>query len=124
MPFFNKDSKFDIQLKASEIAEKDIANLFCSVKIELKTEQHQWEKTGNVAIEYECNGKKSGLATTQADFWFHELRKDNKTFCIFCYPVEQLKEIARKYYHAGKITSGGDRNASRMILIPIKELLR
>ena len=124
MAFFNKDNKFDIQLQASEIAEKSIADLLCSVKIELKTEQHLWEKTGNIAIEYECNGKPSGLSATQADFWFHELRKDNKTYCIFCYPVKELKEKARPYFKAGKIIAGGDRGASKMVLVPIKELLQ
>jgi hypothetical protein len=124
MAFFNKDNKFDIQLKASEIAEKSISNMLCSTKIEVKTEQHLWEKTGNIAIEYECNGKPSGISTTRADFWFHELRKEDKTYCIFCYPVEQLKQKARPYYRAGKIISGGDRNASKMVLIPIKELLQ
>jgi len=124
MAFFNKDNKFDIQLQASEIAEKSIADLLCSTKIELKTEHHLWEKTGNIAIEFECRGKPSGIAVTQADFWFHQLLKEDKTFCILCFPTWRVKELARKYYHADNIVTGGDDKATKMVLVPIKELLQ
>ena len=42
-------------------------------KIEVKTERDIWKTTGNIAIEIRCDGKPSGLSTTESTVWIHLL---------------------------------------------------
>jgi hypothetical protein len=68
---FNRDAKFDLQLNQALLNERRLAEIFESQKIEkieLKSETWQWERTGNIAIEYRCDEKPSGISITQADF--------------------------------------------------------
>src|SRR5215207_1656539 len=47
---FHTGKKFDLQLSQALIHERRLAQLFCGAtfdKLELKTETHQWERTGN-----------------------------------------------------------------------------
>jgi len=72
---FRRDNKFDLQLSQALIHERRLGEIFSSQtieKIELKSETFQWEQTGNICIEYRCDGKPSGIAVTEADFWVHE----------------------------------------------------
>jgi hypothetical protein len=65
----NRDKKFDLQLSQALIDERRLAEIFAGAKIErieLKSESSQWEQTGHIAIEYEQDGKPSGIATTEA----------------------------------------------------------
>jgi len=126
--YFNKDKKFDIQLNEAEIQERKIAEIFTSrnIKIEVKSESYLWAKTGNIAIEYENYGKKSGIATTEADWWCHQLlEQDGKTTkALLIFPVDELKRIARKYLKTNNDKIGGDNSASKLILIPLSELFK
>jgi N6-adenosine-specific RNA methylase IME4 len=74
---FNRDKKFDLQLSASLRHERKLADIITGGKIELKTETWQREQTGNICIEYACDSRPSGIATTEADIWVHELRRDD-----------------------------------------------
>src|SRR4029077_13721433 len=52
---FNRDAKFDLQLNQALLNERRLGEIFESQKIEkieLKSETWQWERTGNIAIEY------------------------------------------------------------------------
>ena len=40
------------------------------IKIEVKSDR-QASQTGNLAIEYECNRKPSGISSTEADFYIY-----------------------------------------------------
>jgi hypothetical protein len=60
-------------------------------------------QTDNIAIEYRCDGKPSGISTTEADFWVHELLRDGQTLVYLMFPpphpkgatvVPNLREIA------------------------------
>ena len=42
-----------------------------NTKIEIKTERDIWRNTGNIAIEIRCNGKPSGISTTESSVWMH-----------------------------------------------------
>ena len=87
---FNRDRKFDLQLEASLIRERELGKVFehslfdgsHALTIELKTETWQWEQTGNICIEYRQNDEPSGIAITEADCWVHELRRDGETLSI------------------------------------------
>ena len=120
----NRDAKFDIQLGAALRHEKRLADLLANAKIELKSESWQWEQTGNIAIEYACDGQPSGLAATEADLWFHELLRDGETIGYFVFPVSRLKELAREAYREGRYrTGGGDNGRFDNVILSIRELL-
>jgi hypothetical protein len=115
--------KFDIQLSAAEVRERQLEALLLGGKIELKTETWQWEQTGNLCIEYRQNGRPSGIAVTQADVWAHQLcAPDGETRLWVMFPVERLKRLAREAYKAGRWRRGGDDERFEMVLIPIRSL--
>jgi len=125
---FNRDQKFDLQLAEALTNERRLADIFTAAKIEkieLKSETWQWEQTGNICIEYRQNGKPSGIATTEADYWVHELRRDGHTLCYLMFPIERLKELARQAYAQGRYhEGGGDGGRFCNVLIPLREILK
>ena len=113
--------KFDLDLKYGQIREDKIADMFNNKKIEVKSERGMWMKTGNICIEYESYGKPSGIITTEADFWFHNICIDDDIFCTFIFDVPKLKQLIEKLDFK-KSVSGGDHKASRMWLVNIQKL--
>ena len=83
--------------------------------IEVKSDA-QYKKTGNFYVEYECNGKPSGIATTKAKQYYIYLDK------LYILETEDLKDKCRKYLNTKKDKKGGDNMASKGITIPINEL--
>jgi hypothetical protein len=114
-----KNSKFDLDLQYGQLREQQVHDMFHNKKIEIKTERNWWKKTGNIAIEYECNGKPSGIDKTESDFWIQILANGTDNYCKLIFP--RLKRLVEKYKptHSKMI---GDRNASRCVLIPLNEL--
>lgn len=111
---YNNDFKFD--LKVGQVKEEELGNIFSSKKIEVKHDL-QAPKTGNVYVEYFSRGKKSGINTTEADYY---------CFCIgntfHLIEVEELKSKCREYLGTNRDKVGGDSNTSRGILLPISKL--
>ena len=120
-PTKEKMSKFDLDLKYGQIREDKIAEMFTDKKIEVKSERGMWMKTGNICIEYQSYGKPSGIATTEADYWFHNLCIGDDIFCTLIFDVPKLKKLIEKLDFK-KSVSGGDHNASRMWLVSIQKL--
>jgi predicted AAA+ superfamily ATPase len=79
-------------------------------KIEVKSDRmaHQ---TGNLAIEYESYGKPSGINATQSDYYIIFTKR-----YVYKMPVHHLKNLIL----GCRIVCGGDYNASRMYLLPLK----
>jgi len=90
--------------------------------IEVKSEQHKWEETGNHYLEYEYNGKPSGIATTEASYWALLLYKNNNVEKEFIIPTKKLKEVASEYINTDRDVSGGDNNKTKGILMPIEKM--
>jgi hypothetical protein len=120
-PTKEKMSKFDLDLKYGQIREDKIAEMFTDKKIEVKSERGMWMKTGNICIEYQSYGKPSGIATTEADYWFHNLCIGDDIFCTLIFDVPKLKKLIEKLDFK-KSVSGGDHNASRMWLVNVRKL--
>lgn len=111
---------FDIDVVYGTHGENLVLEILNGVKkVEVKTDRTA-HKTGNVAIEYASRGLPSGISTTKADYWAFVIG-DNKTVVFIT--IERLKELARLWYKMGHTVNGGDENTSKIILIPINQLL-
>jgi hypothetical protein len=114
----NYRSDFDLDLSTGQQGESLVQDMLQLSTIEVKTD-FLADKTGNIAVEYESWGNPSGIAVTKARHWVFVI--PNK-IAIFV-ETNRLKDIARRFYHDGSITAGGDLNKSKMVLIPITELI-
>ena len=89
--------------------------------IDLKYGQLREKKVHDIALEYECNGKPSGINATESDYWIHILAKGNKNHCMLVFEVKELKKIVKKYKEQ-YTRMVGDRNASKCVILPIRKL--
>jgi len=112
---FNNDFKYD--LKVGQIKEVELAKIFNNSTIEVKYDLRALD-TGNVYVEYFSRGKKSGISTSEADYYCFAF---GESFHII--KTEDLKKSCRKYINTDRDRAGGDNNTSKGILLPIKELL-
>jgi hypothetical protein len=94
-------------------------------RVEVKADD-MWWKTGNLAIEYACRGKLSGISTTEATAWDFSL--GNRTHLMVS--TERLKALARIAWHIpGRRVDGGDwdkervRKVSRIVLVRLCDIL-
>jgi len=113
--------KFDIDLEYGKVREKQVADMLQDKKIEVKSERDVWQKTGNIAIEYECYGKPSGINATESDYWFHNLCIGDETFATIVFDTKSLKKIIHNLDYKRSV-SGGHNNASRMYLLNLQKL--
>lgn len=113
--------KFDLDLAYGKVREQRVADMLTDKKVEVKSERDMWIRTGNIAVEYESYGKPSGIAATEADYWFHNLCIGDETFATLVFDVPSLKRIIDNLDYK-KTVSGGDHNASRMYLLNIQKL--
>ena len=119
----NRDNKFDIQLNVANLREHVLGRLVGGGKLELKSETHQWRRTGNICLEFEQWGRPSGFAVSQADAWVHELNDDaGKILCDLMFPLERVKELAR--YTARRNPNcirrgGGGSGAVSNVVVPL-----
>jgi len=120
-PKIEDRKKFDIDLEYGKVREKQVADMLQDKKIEVKSERDLWQKTGNIAIEYECYGKPSGINATESDYWFHNLCIGEDTFATIVFDTKSLKRIIDNLDYKRSV-SGGDNNASRMYLLNLQKL--
>jgi len=119
--FMNNDKRFDIDLEYGKVFEQKVADMLQNSKIEVKTERDKWSKTGNIVVEFESRGRPSGIATTEADYWFHNLAIGNNIVMTLVFPVYKLRSYIAK--NMPKMIRGGDNNTSRMYLINLTDLV-
>ena len=117
----NNDKRFDIDLKYGQIFEQKVADMLGNSKIEIKTERDKWHATKNIVIEYESRGKPSGIATTEAEYWFHNLAMGDDVVLTLVFPVEGLRRYISK--NNPRTVKGGDDFTSKLYLINLKELV-
>ena len=113
--------KFDIDLAYGKVREDMIQDMLQDKKIEVKSERDVWKRTGNIAIEYQCYGKPSGINATEADYWFHNLCVGEDVYATLVFKTENLKKILDSLDRKVSV-NGGDHNASRMYLISLQKL--
>lgn len=82
------------------------------VDIEVK-EDFTCERTGNVGVEFECRGKKSGIERTKSDFYLYKVHQPNRKIGVYIIATKKLKDmIADTLYH--RIVNGGDPGSNSM----------
>ena len=109
-------SDFRYDLKLGNIKEEEVAEIFANKNIEVKYDQLSL-KTGNIFVEYESRGKKSGISKSEAEYYCYAF---GDTFHLV--KTQDLKDRCRKYLGTSRDTYGGDNNSSKGILLPITEL--
>lgn len=96
----------------------DIEGVFDSQRITFEVKNDLMaHKTGNVAIEYECRGKPSGLTTTTADHWIY---KFNNSFFLFKTEVLRQHLFTDKLYFR-EVTGGDAGSFTKMYLVKVVE---
>jgi hypothetical protein len=84
--------------------------------IEIKADRLAY-RTGNLAIEYMCSGKQSGITSTEADIWVIFLVDKKGDDRVFIFPIDELRLMAKKC----RSVNGGDNWKSSMYLLPVSE---
>jgi len=120
-PAIEDRKKFDLDLEYGQVREDVVSEMLQNKKIEVKSERGMWMDTGNICIEYQSYGKPSGIAATEADYWFHNLCIGEDIFATLVFKVDNLKKIIDNL-DSKRSVSGGDHNASRMWLLNIQKL--
>lgn len=87
--------------------------ILCEVKFD-RTSQ----TTKNIAIEFQCSGKWSGIATTKADFWV--FKYFDRAWQFRAVTTAKLTEEWRSRRYQS--VYGGDDCRARMILMPVRAL--
>jgi|TARA_B100001939_G_scaffold346225_1_gene364536 hypothetical protein len=120
-PSVKDRKKFDIDLEYGKIRESQILDMFENAKIEVKSERDIWQRSGNIAIEYECYGKPSGIKATESDYWFHNLCINDETYATLVFRTDFLRRIIDSLDYVRSV-KGGDNMAARMYLLNIQRL--
>ena len=116
---YNNDFRYDLEI--GRIAEKKLADILENKKIEIKYDLLA-SKTGNIAIEYECRNKLSGISITESDYYCYIIANTQCQDIYILIETNKLKELCRKYYLMNKIKKLGDNNLSKAVIIPLKYL--
>jgi hypothetical protein len=90
--------------------------------VEVKWDQYS-KKSDNIAFEFECSGKPSGIATTGARLWVYKYWEDD-----WAYRAIETKRLKEYLCLDGsqikfRIVKGGDEHRARMVLVP-KDVFR
>jgi len=80
---YNKDNKFDLLMKYNNKP----------VTYEIKTDIYP-KNTGNLVVEFECRGKPSGIAITEADYFVTYFPHLNEIWNI---KTNILRELIKQY---------------------------
>ena len=118
----NNDRRFDIDLQYGQVFERKVADMLQNSKIEVKTERDMWKQTGNIVIEFESRGRPSGIASTEAEYWFHNLAVGEDIVMTLVFPTKTLRNYITNT--RPRMVRGGDNNTSRLYLINLQDLVK
>jgi hypothetical protein len=121
--FYSDNKNFDFDLKFGKVGEKKLNAILEGKKFEVKRDRKA-HGTGNVSVEYECRGKKSGISTTKAEWWAFIVHEGNSDRKIILIEIEKLKAITRDFYKRKGYEPSGDNKKSKCVLIPMQSLLQ
>jgi hypothetical protein len=107
---------FDIDLALGERIEDEVLRtLLGGKKIEVK---YQPDAVVALFVETECRGRPSGLSITTAEYWYLVYAQGRQMIVV---RTDVLRAICAD---RGRVSRGGDDNASVGWVVPIAELAR
>jgi hypothetical protein len=110
---------FDMDLPHGEARESAFVKALTTCRVEHKCDG--WAPaTGNVAVEYEQQGRPSGIMVTTAQFWPFEIQDD----VWLVIRTSLLKVAVARAVKEGRAKLIGDHNQYRNALIPVEWLYR
>lgn len=112
---------FDIDLLRGLNGEVEALDVLTG-KLEVKTD-FMAHKTGNLAIEIECNGKPSGIQTSTANWWLFNINYPDAKPVLLIMTLSRLRKLVTRYLHKNKFIMGGDYNKSKLVLIPVQDVI-
>ena len=123
-PDKQNQKKFDFDMSFGEWGEDTFLHMMGMTrdKFEIKTEGiEMWTKWGNIAVEYQCFDKPSGINATEAAYWVQNLAdRDNDMYCTIIFPTAPMKKVLDKMQP--RQVTGGDFNKSEMYLVSLADL--
>jgi len=119
MGYSNTGLGFDVDLAKGQIAEEMLSGIL-EGKIEVKCDT-KVSQTGNLAVEYMCSGKPSGISTSESPWWAFVLdgARYQQEVVILIKKERLLKKLA-----GARSVSGGDGNRAQMYLVKKEQLLQ
>lgn len=78
-------------------------------------------KTQRVGFEYECSGKKSGIANTKSFEWVHIYKLYND-WVYSKMKTSDLKAFLKSNWNSLEKVCGGDNNSSKMALVSVYDI--
>jgi hypothetical protein len=118
MGYENTGKGFDVDLAKGQIAEQMLQDILAG-QVEVKCDSRV-SQTGNVAVEYMCSGRPSGISTSQAPWWAFVL--DGARFrqeVVVLIQKDRLVELLANQ----RSVSGGDGGRAQMYLLRKERLL-
>jgi len=76
------------------------------------------EETENVAIEYECRGKISGIDVTEADYWIYKIKND-----FYLIETIKIKQAIQNKIYFKKVIGGDAGSFTRLYLIKVLKFI-
>ncbi|QDP60774.1 MAG: hypothetical protein Unbinned6224contig1001_5 [Prokaryotic dsDNA virus sp.] len=117
----NSADTFDIDLLRGLNGEVQALDILQG-KLEVKTD-FKAHKTGNLAIEIQCNGKDSGLLTSTANWWLFLIKiKDSEPMMVII-TKKRLTKLVMRHLHKNHFVMGGDQKKSKLVIIPVEEVI-
>lgn len=129
------DYRFDLDLPKGQMAETMLRDILCGdttgTTVEVKRD-YKVSQTGNVAIEFRSRRQRSGISTSEAEWWAIALSgpsydgDEGEPEVVVVIKKSRLKRILRALRDNGNLrtTMGGDDNTSEMALLPVLRLLQ
>jgi hypothetical protein len=93
----------------------------CAVRYEVKADRLA-HRTGNLAIEFACHRKPSGITTSEADYYAYFIIRDGEEPVLYLIPTADLRLLMEDPKEDWRTVRGGDGWRAEMLLIPLVEL--
>jgi hypothetical protein len=88
-----------------------------SIRYEVKADRLSY-KTNNIAIEYECSKKDSGITKTTSKYYAYFIIKPNDNYDLYIIPTKDIKTFIKENKFI-RIVLGGDNYNSKMYLFNV-----
>jgi len=93
-----------------------IETIFGSTTIEVKTD-YSHARYGNVAVEFSCRGKSSGISTTEADYWIYRIYEKDGSSALYMISHFALVDMIINQEYKRVVENAGDRGSGTKLFL-------